>query len=181
MANQIKRRIGEEIRRIAHTQDTVALVSGVVKSVQEGDGTCAVLLNMDDAEMTEGILLDITTGSVDGIHAIPAINSKVWLAEADEPGRWCMVKCDKIEKLYITAVDKIALNGNGFGGLVKVDALVSKLNAIEEAFNTHLSNYNTHTHPAPGGATTAPVVLDNGTIMPLTEASDIDNPKITHG
>lgn len=66
----------------------------------------------------------------------------------------------------------IELNGMNYGGLVIIDALIEKINRLENAFNTHV-----HTSAAPGIPTTPSLTI----ITPITVKSDLENTKIKHG
>jgi hypothetical protein len=48
----------------------------------------------------------------------------------------------EVEKVEINAADKIIFNG----GLVKIQELTDKLNALKDTVNSLIQAYNTHTH-----------------------------------
>lgn len=85
-------------------------------------------------------------------------------------------------------IESIKLRGDQFGGLVKVQEVVDKLNRLEDKLNDLVSKYNSHTHittatvgggPTPG--TIAPVTSPETPIAPNTTVSDLENPEILQG
>ena len=85
-------------------------------------------------------------------------------------------------------IDSIKIRGDQFGGLVKVQEVVDKLNRLEDKINDLVSKYNSHTHittatvgggPTPG--TIAPVTSPETPIAPNTTVSDLENPEVLHG
>ena len=78
-------------------------------------------------------------------------------------------------------VDKIAFNGGANDGLVLVNQLVNKLNALENKVNSIISTFNTHVHAGVTiGSDSSAVTptLVTGTLTP-TVKSDIENANIT--
>lgn len=71
----------------------------------------------------------------------------------------------------------IRFNGGDNDGMVLVNGLVTRLNAIEDKLNSLIGKYNTHIHPATSG-TTSPTTSQESTITP-TNKSDVENTKIT--
>lgn len=80
-------------------------------------------------------------------------------------------------------VDEILLNGDAYGGLVRIQELTNKINNLENAFNNFVTLYNLHTH---GGvtsgpsATTPPVIANNTTLTP-TQQAELENLTVKHG
>lgn len=70
----------------------------------------------------------------------------------------------------VSEVDFIYLNGNGYGGLVKVNDLVARLNILESKMNAFIAWGLTVTPPFPVSTPLIPTVT-----------TDIENPKVTHG
>tara|TARA_R110000796_G_scaffold55294_2_gene128848 strand:- start:2400 stop:2918 length:519 start_codon:yes stop_codon:yes gene_type:complete len=84
-------------------------------------------------------------------------------------------------------VKEIQLRGGEFGGLVKVNELLSKINSLEEKLNSLISKYNSHTHittatvlSGPPGVIAPPVAVDTP-IAPTTVLSDLENEAVKHG
>ena len=105
-----------------------------------------------------------------------------------KPGSWVLIsrieEGDDFFVSMVSEVESIVLAGDEYGGLVKVEALVNRLNAIENAFNSFLKEYKLHVH---GGVT-----VGNGVTLVMTpvsaqqnitstERSALENEKIKHG
>ena len=81
--------------------------------------------------------------------------------------------CSELEKVIIDC-DNITFNGGNNGGLVNIQALVDKLNTIEDKLNNH-----EHAYVSSGGpAVTTPLPGD----VPLvnTQVKDLEDSKIKH-
>lgn len=209
MSTQAQRKIGEHIRRIAGTaQPQLPIMSGVVKQVNEENGTCGVDLSVDDEDTTtSGIMINAVTNNNNGVLLIPAQNSNVWVAEIDGPGKWGIIKCSNVEKVIIKIAgtpemeitsEHIKMNGGGNDGLVKVNYLYNRLQTLEQDIadlKTKLGTIlgNLASAAALAGATTAPVFTSTlaaafvPDLMPytltsvgVTQLSDLQNEKITH-
>ena len=85
-------------------------------------------------------------------------------------------------------IESMQLRGSQFGGLVKVQDLVGKLNDVENKLNDLITKFNSHIHittatiggsPTPG--TIAPVTVKETPIAPITTVSDLENPEVLHG
>lgn len=191
MSKKDIKEIGDHIRRISGVQPVV--LSGKVQEVQEADGTCSVLLSIDD-DPTEGVLLTSVSGVAEGVVILPKADSQVWVAEIDGPGKWGIVKYGEIEKVtvkmggtpeLVVTEGEIVMNGGDLGGLVKVQSLVSKLNRLENALNGLITKFNSHTHvyapgPLPPVPTAPPIPLETTVIAPVTAVSDLENDKVKH-
>ena len=81
-------------------------------------------------------------------------------------------------------LSEIQLNGKNYDGLVKINDLVDKLNALENKVNSIISTFNTHTHPyvnVSSPATTSPSTSPiTGTLTP-TQKIDLENSTVKQG
>lgn len=82
----------------------------------------------------------------------------------------------------VSEVDFVYLNANTYGGLVKVQDLVTKLNNLENTVNTIITTFNAHTHVASsfGSPTTTPPTPVAGSLTPTVKA-DLENTTVQHG
>lgn len=181
--------IAYNIKRVAGVQDTASprhpIMSGVVKKVNEAELTCTVLLTMDGGEPTEGVLLGTMPDNGSGLVLVPKDNSKVLVAEIDGPGRWTVIRATDLKKVLVSAEVVIEMNGGEHGGVVKVQELVNRLNAVEGKINDFIGKWNSFaTDYVPGSPTTSgmPLTLTTEVLTELTETTvaDIENPKFTH-
>lgn len=110
------------------------LTQGEVVAVE--DLTCTVKIG--DAEI-EGVRLRASlTGRDRQILTVPKVGSSVTLG--------CLTAdLNNLVVLQVDEIEKIIVNGGELGGLIKIQELTDKINALVEAFNSH-------THLLPAGA-----------------------------
>ena len=80
--------------------------------------------------------------------------------------------------------DHITMNGGALKGLTKLEKLVSRLNAIEDAHNKLLTEYKNHVHAGvmSGSGSTALMVPPSSQMnVEKSNIDDLENKKITHG
>ena len=182
--SELDRKIGQAIIDIANKgkkgRFPVMMGSVVAGSVDEEQGTCKVLLSVNDENtQTDGVLLSAKLGNVTGLLLYPADDSIVLVAEINGPGMYGIVQCSQLNKvivkigiitLHITD-SGIMINGDDYGGLVKVEDLVNSINAIEEKVNELVEHYNQHLHMGSGGLTGTP---QNAAGLAYVIADDLD-------
>lgn len=105
-----------------------------------------------------------------GMFIIPKINSNVIVT----------IQNDLSYVSYFSEVDEIHLNGENYGGLVRIQELTNKLNALENSHNQHLALYNAHTHPETTVNTLVPATLDTNILTPTID-SELENQYVKHG
>ncbi len=127
-----ERRLADNIKRLNPT--SMWLTQGEVVAVD--DLTCTVKIG--DAEI-EGVRLRASlTGRDRQILTVPKVGSSVTLG--------CLTAdLNNLVVLQVDEVEKIIVNGGELGGLIKIQELTDKINALVEAFNGH-------THLLPAGA-----------------------------
>jgi len=127
-----ERRLADNIKRLNPT--SMWLTQGEVVTVE--DLTCTVKIG--DAEI-EGVRLRASlTGRDRQILTVPKVGSCVTLG--------CLTAdLNNLVILQVDEVEKIIVNGGELGGLIKIQELTDKINALVEAFNSH-------THLLPAGA-----------------------------
>jgi len=168
-----KRQISEAIQRLSGTfmQDSVKLFLANVDSVNEAERTCDVTPLTDNATTSYPSVL-LMAESDDGVLIIPTINSNV-LVNVSKRGVAYVCMFSEVDKVTIITKTLTQFNDGTFGGLVKVQELVDKINRLENTFNNHIH----------GGVTvgTASTLVPATPIAPITTKIDIENDKITHG
>ena len=154
-----------------------------VVSVDDTDYTC-VIAPIDGGANYTARLKPIIDGDDHGVIAIPENDSYVLAGILNNNDNSAyIIKYSKVKTYLIknnagaTVLLKddgtIEINGNGFGGLVKVNDLVTRLNNIEAAFNAH-----THILTLTSGTGTAAVPANAVT---ETVAGDVENTKVKQG
>lgn len=85
-------------------------------------------------------------------------------------------------------IDSIQLRGDQFGGLIKIEELVKKLNGVENKVNDLITKFNSHIHvttatigPGPAPGVIAPPTTPETPIAPVTQKSDLENDTVKHG
>ena len=159
--------IREAIRKICGRDDGGFLFfNAVVKSVE--DDSCTV--NYSDIDIPDVRLNAAINGVANNLLIKPKQGSTVLIADLSE---------GLLRDLAIigwSEVDTITINGGEFGGLIKIQELTNKLNALVQEFNSH-----THTV-----ATTGTAAAQSGTASATTgqvsefNKSDYEDTKIKH-
>lgn len=155
--------IKKVMRRIARRQGYDQLMVARVVSVE--DDTCTV--ETGGCTLSDVRLRPVVDGSGTALRITPATGSYILVADLDgDKRRLVMLSCSEAEKIELSG--NIEINGGHLGGMVNIEQLVSQLNQLVQQFNTH-------THPSPSGATSAPV-----TSAQSFQSSDFEDTQITH-
>lgn len=80
-------------------------------------------------------------------------------------------------------LNKIKLNNDHYGGLIKIDDLTAKLNDLVDEIRILKTYISTHVHAsaAPGSPTTAPIVQPTNVTFSSFNSNDYENETVTHG
>lgn len=154
----------------------------IVRSVSADPITGLMICDCESIE-DKSVLEDVRlvadfkdTATKTGLVLVPKVGSIVLVSFLNN-AEYFVAMCSE--------VDSIFLNGNNYGGLVKVVQLTAKINALENLVNDLITKYNTHTHLltlSAGSGTAAPTIsLETGTIAPITQRSDIENTTVKQG
>lgn len=148
------------------------------------DHTCDVKLVDDQDVILYNVRLKaLVDGKEEGIIPLPVVNSDVLVSIIKNNKQANYVSCfSEIEDYLIINSkgiklqlnDILNLNGDEYGGLIKIENLVSKINALEIAIDTHIHS----------GVTTGTGVTGVATplMFPIqTQVSDLENEKVKHG
>ena len=147
-----------------------------VVSVDKTTNTCVV--NENENEITNVRLLSTEDDFANKFVIYPKVGSLVTIAYLWWKGnRAVVIKCSE--------TDEILVNGDAFGGMVKVEVLVDRLTKLEDRFNDFKAKFNAHTHilTLTSGTGTAASTLSQITMANLSETQkvDIENSKVKHG
>jgi hypothetical protein len=171
----------DTIRQLAGTQfdDAVSSVMAQVVSVDIDTATCVCQL-IGGVTTAELKTVNLMAENDDGLLLVPAVGSTVIVIWTKRMLPF-VAMFSEISDVYLNASGVVEINQGTYGGLVKVQDLVTKMNAIENKLNSIIASYNAHIHPDPvSGSTGVPTVPITGTLTP-TIVADIENPNVTHG
>lgn len=163
MANKVK----DLIKKIAGTEvaNTIVFTAEVVSV--EGE-TCTV--DFSGLHLSDVNLSAVSNGSVQNLLITPKVGSIVTVADLSNGDKRIL------NVITWSEIDAVRFNGGTLGGLVNIDQLTAKLNALVDRFNAH-----THTV-----STTGTAAAQTGTAAAITStapdfnSSDYEDPKITH-
>lgn len=145
----------------------------IICTVVSVDGVTCVCQPLDEDEAE--INARLASENSDSLFLLtPSIDSIVGLIPFDDS--------DASEYLVVlySAIESIKLRGDQFGGLIKIEELVDKINTIEDKVNDIINAYNAHTHPETGSTTSPTTSLIVGTITNTT-VNDLENENVQHG
>lgn len=157
------------------------IIDGEVEAYNEDSFTCDVLIQ---GTTFSGVPIAVLTGEQASFYPIPVIGTSCLITWRDgAKGLPTIVQFDQIDTLKINCQTLVEFNGGENGGMVLVNKLIAKVNAIENLVNNLITLYNEHTHIltlSSGTGTAAPTTsTESGTINPITKASDIESTVIT--
>lgn len=152
----------------------ITVYQGIVVSV-EGI-TCTVRFGSMDVK---GIKLRASEASDNAqLLIVPRVNTAVIVGSLSGD-------LSNLVVLSVDAVDRIEINGGKLGGLINIEALTNKINALVDAFNNH-----THTVPTGGiicGTPETPLPTFAPTVVPAITVKalklskkDYEDEKVKH-
>lgn len=163
-----ERRLAQNIRALS--PDTMWLTQGEVTAV---DGlTCTVKIG--DAEIGGVRLRASLSARERQILVVPKIGSPVTLG--------CLTAdLNNLVVLQVDEIESITVNGGELGGLVKIQELTEKINALVDAFNFHSHTLLPGTVVTTGGTNVAPIsVPEVAKKAARLNRNDYEDTKITH-
>jgi hypothetical protein len=184
-------KIKEAVMHLAGTlgKDEVTMIQCIVGSVDVASRTCDCTSIGGESEIKiTGAKLQAEVS--DGFLLIPKVDSTVFIGYTKRVDPHVLL-FSEVDRMLIGIGDSsfeikndgsIKINDGSLGGLVKIDSLVNRMNAVEDKLNGLITKYNTHTHTGvqTGGGTSA-VTTATETAVDKTVKSDLENTKITHG
>ncbi len=147
-----------------------------VTAVDVEKATCDVEFIDKDLAPHRAVHLFAGTTTDTGLLIIPKLRSFVYVSIVNNNEQWAFVT------LY-TAIEEIRLRGDEFGGLIKINELVKRMNAIEKDLNTLKTAFKSWI-VAPGDGGTALKLIATGWYdnnLPITKKQDFENTKVNHG
>ena len=182
---QIARLLSE---MLGNRKNGIVFFPAQVVSIQ-GD-TCTV--EIDGLELSGIRLTPTTTERKDTVLLTPAKDSFVLVGSlSGDLNNLCVLSADTLASIKLTMgdisvfIDKngIVLNGGNLGGLVKLEDVTAKINALESQLNQLKTIFNAWTPPISttvdnGGALKLAITSWAGQPITLTKSSDLENEKV---
>ena len=181
----------DSIQRLAASSDEIYCKICTVDAIHDEERTvdCTPL---DDSALLVDVNLQVNQSGVTGIILWPKVGSYVLVAFMST-ARAAVVLADEVERIELRVGDTqlkvdargVVANGGQLGGMVKINELTDRLNALIDAFNSH-------THEIPSGAVAVtgsataqanPVPVSVPPVSaqhPKMTASDYEDDKIKH-
>lgn len=167
-------------------KDVVSIIYCTVNSVDEVAGTCDVTpITEGDDTPIPGVLLKAENN--DGLMLVPDVDSTVIVGMTIKKKCFILL-CEDISKFLLVIGDSklevtdglFSFNGGTLDGMVKVNSLVTKINALETLVNNILNVLKTTSIPlAPSGTYPfAPLYTALSDIAPLTNKAALENTAI---
>jgi hypothetical protein len=164
--------------------------SAEVISVDKTKDTCKVKFYDNENETTARLTASIDSKDTK-VVIYPKPNSVVLVGTIqDQKALNYVTSVSEIDSIKFITQTGITLNGEDFGGLVKVEPTADKIKALEEKVNGLIDDVKGHTHPYVDTTTSGTVNSttsassgfdDLSKFNPLTEKSDLENTNVKHG
>lgn len=186
------RLIIEAVQKLSGTQltDQVSFLACEVLSVNKSTRTC-VCKSIDGIRDFEFPNVRLMADVDDGFLLIPEIGSTVFVTYSRRNDPIIVLFSAIKEVLLISGdtsfsltADGIVLNDGSFGGLIKIEKLVEKINNLENLVNDLIAKFNSHTHVltlSTGTGTAAPTAAPETNQLSPTQRNELENEQIKHG
>lgn len=146
-------------------------ILGTIAAVDGNSKTCNI---DDDGFMMYGIRLQSVTNAAAGILKVPKIGAQALAVKIEDGDGFMLLDCAEY--------DKIIFNGGTNGGLINIQSLVNKINAIENDLNSLKTVFKSWTPVAQDGGSalkTAAADWADQTIT-KTKTKDLEDKTVTH-
>lgn len=207
MSNEVREILQRNVRNWI-PGSTVGQVTAV-----DGTDTCTVEPVDGGATLYKVRLRSTIDGNDEGVVSIPSVDSYVIVSPIDHNENKLFVsRFSNVESWHVktensTSIElkddgtteikgdgstitlnndgTVNLNGSNFGSLIKINEIVDRLNAIEDAVSQLVNDFNVHTHPYTdtpiGAATTSVTTGISSANAGTTTVAAIENDKVQHG
>jgi hypothetical protein len=171
--------IREAIQRIVKSEEELYSAVAKVTAVDEEARTINIQPIDGSAEIFD-VKLQANISGTTGVVQIPTINSYVVATFLSKDTAFISLFTD-LDKILIDT-EEVTINGGNNGGLVNINDLVSKLNAVENDLNNLKAAFSAWIPvPTDGGAALKAALASYfaATLTP-TVTADLEDTKITH-
>jgi hypothetical protein len=184
-------RVNSALRKLVKRQQTVPVISGTVTAV---NGMLCDVQPSDGGAVIFDVRMKVASNEGDaGCYAVPMVGSRVllvmlegnvnaWaLLQVETIDRW-VLKLDTGAELVASQGGEVAINGDQYGGLVKVNELRTELQKVN-TFLTALRTAISSAIPVPndGGAALKIAITNAIAGQQLPTYSGIESTRTKHG
>lgn len=184
-------RVNKALKRLARGEQRVQVITGKVSAV---NGMVCDVVPSDGGAMMFDVRLTVTSSSDEvGCVAVPMVGSSVIIGMLNgDPNAWTVLHVERIERWFLNLPGKasiearpngnVLINGESYGGLVKVQELRSELQKVN-TFLITLRTAITAAVPAPGdgGAAIKAAVASAIQTLQLPTYTSIESQRTKHG
>jgi len=151
---------------------------GTAQDVDETKRTCTFVPAGDQAERFN-IRFQAVASQTVGFVLVPKEGSDIAVTFVNKSTGFVALTTE-IDKMLIDT-DLTQFNGGDNGGLINIEPLTNKINALESKVNEIITTFNTHTHIASsfGAPTTPPPLPVTGVLTP-TVRTDYEDKSFLH-
>lgn len=180
------KKIHSAIKKIGNA-DKFEIYSGKVDAINEANTTIDVAI--DNGLIVYDVRLRAVITDTTGMWVLPKQNSDVVIARIDGTQDFALMQASEIDKLFVKIGDTtlqldstgVTINGGANEGMVKVAALVTKLNALETKVNQIITAFNTWiVTPNDGGAALKVLAASFAALLTATTQANLENTKAKH-
>ena len=165
----------ESLKKAFGSMIPVQIFPAEVAEVDEAAASCTVK-PVSGPEIFDVRIKAAINDKTDGLVIVPVVGSFVLVGIiGNDPETAYIAKYDSI--------DKIVMHGGNLGGIVKVQEVVNKLNALEQDLNNLKTVFSSSWTPVPndgGAALKTAAATWSGSTITETAVADLENPKIKH-
>lgn len=190
MGDKLYKAFVELIRKVIPNMSVLCEVI----SVDEANYTCECK-PIDGGPSYHDVRIKAIVDGAAGLILIPKVKSTVIISAVQNNDNYryiskyseiskVLIECDNAMKIEINkTTGEVHLNGNTYGGLVKVQECANKIASLEQVVNSILTALKTTSIPlAPSGTYAfAPLYASINLITPVTTKNDLENTKVKHG
>lgn len=146
-------------------------ILGTIAAVDENSKTCNI---DDDGFMMYGIRLQSVTNAVAGILKVPKIGAQALAVKIEDGDDFMLLDCAEYSK--------IIFNGGNNGGLINIESLVNKINAIENDLNSLKTVFKSWTPVTQDGGSALKTAAATwaGQTISKTQTKDLEDKTVTH-
>lgn len=182
----------EALKRLIKGEQRWPLITGKVSAL-DGDELCDVEPSDGGPTIYSVRIKPAVDNKAFGVIAYPKVGSPCVIGELDgDPNKYVLLQCEQIDHLLVKmeggavlelrAGGVVAINGDGYGGLVKVQELRQELNKVNAFLNGLRQALSTSaTLPEDGGATYKAQIAAAISGLQLPTYNTIESQKTKHG